>query len=789
MPRQIRGFEMTAIAAIMVAASAASAQEQSGADRPIEHWITRAGEEAEIFAANDKDEKFSQVLLGVGVCCGDHPGKISLFKNKKAQFPHRAAAVDAFRAFMKERGYSLLRKWRTGQALNAHEARYQSIIQMVYLRKGFELSKKMNTSDRLFVLKLTEQEEQDCLQYFRDVEEEGLAAVKKGYMTGGLSSEDFDDLRMFHRQNWARCIGKQYLPIALDLSKDGPWLLPFRYGTEAPDLELPWLESVMAWSTYSDTAKPDYGLTHRLRPEGVLKYLRIMNGYDRAESKEQGVLLSAKPKGIPDGQLTDYFRLSSFRGKKPVVFIFSSPADGSAPLKVLSGLEVLQRAYRDKVEFVYIPHVIQDIYEGGLAHEWSLEERARSARLMFMQYPHITFGCALEDLAETAKNAYHRNKCTFVQQRHVIVDIDGRIVSLGQWCGAGTLVRNQIESDLQRLLRNDGKANRGRQAWIPAAEYLSRNIDAQKDCIWSYTTLPKRKTLIIENANILALDKKTGDIRVEATLRNGKKEYLVRTSGLTRFLGGDNLHYGYRCSEFGELREGMVIGRIHFWADTLLGENVTVEPTPALKKKGWQRHLRGMYSVSGPTGNTIVNIKGSAYGLPLSPINAFNIVVDDDSRGILEARMIIGGSPIAKPEALIESRARIWLSGYVVEIDKKGRIITVEQDLPPEDEMKGYRFWKQADWKVDMDFGSISESRQRLEIVKGWVKRSKEGPIRYRFLVGDGCDLLISGEFDHGFTELSVGDRIGVKYQCYVDPEEVIYPEEIRISKALKASN
>jgi hypothetical protein len=178
------------------------------ATQPIEHWVTQVDKGVALFAVNDKDAKFIQLLLGAGMCGGDHPRKTSLFKNRKARFPHHVAAVDAFRAFMKKSGYGLLRRWLAGLALEGEDARYLPIIEMAYLRRGYEPSKKANTKDRLFVLELTEEETLTCAKHALEVEEEGVAAMVKGYTTGALSAQEFADVRVFHRQNWGSCVSR-----------------------------------------------------------------------------------------------------------------------------------------------------------------------------------------------------------------------------------------------------------------------------------------------------------------------------------------------------------------------------------------------------------------------------------------------------------------------------------------------------------------------------------------------------------------------------------------------------
>ena len=292
------------------------------------------------------------------------------------------------------------------------------------------------------------------VDYAARVAAAGQAALAKGYRSEPLDDADRAALRDYAIYVGIQNTGARILPFHVGASRSEP----FKPGEPAPDFCLPRLEDVLARPSYSDAREND-----------VLFYLK-------PDAADRLFLLLRKPPPPP----ADGVRLSSLRGQ-PVVLILADPVDSFFP-RCLAILEPIYRAYRDRAQFLIVHVTIHDTRMGapeffGPAaadkvthlHPQTLEQRARTAKLLYMRYPNVTAPMVLDDMRQTTRNACMAEGG---DARTLLVDVDGRLAhDGGAWFAwekgpyrDDVLWANELETELVKLLANGGKADPERKA-------------------------------------------------------------------------------------------------------------------------------------------------------------------------------------------------------------------------------------------------------------------------------------------------------------------------------------
>ena len=381
-------------------------------------------------------------------------------------------------------------------------------------------------------------ENKDLVAYVNGIVKRGNQLFLQGCSGGLLTASDLAEFRLF-----AMYTGQIWEPPVQVPSFEGWMKVNYNAGDPAYDFVLPRLEEILARPTYSD-ANP-YDEMNLFRPSIMTRLLQIMTGYEAVDDSQKGPGNLAKAKPY-DGQFKDPVTLSSFRGKKPVLFMCDDADDTwdwsgrVAPL-----WQPLYQAVKDKVEIFFIHTTVHDevmpatfasnfTIPGSRAfHSQSLEERARTAKLCYMLYPTLSIPYLMDDPGEHVLNAYQADGGSAWA---FLVDLNGKI-SFFNWqspecrdymaidggLGGGpsyalTLrheaTMNLVESNLKTLLDAGG-------VWNKEMKMVISN--------WKVTPTT------LENVQLTAVDASRGQI---TTLNKDKTPITITVDGQTRIQQG-----------------------------------------------------------------------------------------------------------------------------------------------------------------------------------------------------------------------------------------------------------
>ena len=120
-------------------------------------------------------------------------------------------------------------------------------------------------------------------------------------------------------------------------------------------------------------------------------------------------------------------------------------------------------------------------------------------------------------------------------------------------------------------------------------------------------------------------------------------------------------------------------------------------------------------------------------------------------------------------------RYAVWMPAIVTTVDAAGWRVTVERALPPRAQMKGIRFWDDAGDRATA-FDPVVKAR--LDTVRAWLADPRERPT-YELRIEDSTDIFVNG-WSKPFSELRLGDRVGVCYAAGQDESHAIRPLQIR---------
>ncbi|MCK4746396.1 MAG: hypothetical protein KAT15_05145, partial [Bacteroidales bacterium] len=151
----------------------------------------------------------------------------------------------------------------------------------------------------------------------------------------------------------------------------------------------------------------------------MFEILNALAGYELEEDQTGNEIVVPKSHSVNEGEVEGLVRLSSYRGKKPVLLILADPTDAWAwHFHLAEQVDGLHKVYGDQVEFLLIYVTVRDGYmpvydyfgpqkiKMVARHPLTMEERARTAKMFYMGYPQITIPCLLDDMGQTTRNKY-----------------------------------------------------------------------------------------------------------------------------------------------------------------------------------------------------------------------------------------------------------------------------------------------------------------------------------------------------------------------------------------------
>jgi hypothetical protein len=434
--------------AFLLAGLAASAEESTPQDRPVSEWMEAIQQQADRWYEQET-EAFAALRLTAGWSMPNLSGRAHQVHEKENE-------LKVLKQWLEQDGYALLTQLLTGESIAAEYEPYRSIILGLYLRAGLDYEKTDTPTHRAFVLDLGKVDggREACLRYRKAVNQSGQEALHKGYLTGRLTAAEVDAIRLYRIAQGQRGVGETFLPAHLGLHPLGDGKLPnasrgghglnniieLVHGEPYYDFRLRRFEDVLQRENYSDKLDTPYHLTLSLRPEGVLDFLRVLEGYEPCENEAGAKVVRLKPQLLeaqPGEPADASVRLKDRIGPKPVLLYINDPIDGPMT-EQFPAFETIYQAYRDQVDCWFIAVDIHDWYYSGMqdmlsrdkpgkypnTHYHSEEERARKMKNRYLESPHATVPCLISDNWQSVKNHYGTGGGA---NHWVIIDRDGII--------------------------------------------------------------------------------------------------------------------------------------------------------------------------------------------------------------------------------------------------------------------------------------------------------------------------------------------------------------------------
>ncbi|MCH5376727.1 MAG: hypothetical protein JJ992_22405, partial [Planctomycetes bacterium] len=614
-----------------------------------------------------------------------------------------------------------------------------------------------------------------CLQYRQVVNLSGQTALRKGYLTGRLTDAEVDAIRLYRIAQGQRGVGECFLPAHLGLHPldDGKFrdfsngmhglndIIRLVHGKPYFDFRLRTFESVLQSAKYSDRLNTPYHLTLSLRPEGVLDFLRVLEGYEPFENETGAMVVRLKPQYLeanPREPADASVRLKDRIGPKPVVLYLNDPIDGPMT-EQFPAFETFYQAYRDQVDCWFIAVDIHDWYYSGMqdmlsrdkpgeypnTHYHSHEERARKMKNRYLESPHATVPCLIGDDWQSVKNNYGTGGGA---NHWVIIDRDGKIA---EYTGNQNGNLNCIETAVRRVL-----ANGGRMAADSRAHLRWGSPDSAPNVV-----TPVNKRMRLHNADVVSVDAVKGELTVKRQGMGPKGTVQVRLKPFARVARNEV------PIKLDQVKPGERVA-IDFYLDEYIDTSQAQETELQAPEWGtWRRE----YTINGQ--RLLMTLLGH-YGLMRR-----RWYLDEAAQALpLPAR----GIRVLKPDDIktpYEEPSVMWMSGHVIAIDATTHRITVKRTPITVEAAKGYGFYLEAK-KNGQSLALTDTARLRLAEVERWLQDPKGQVV---VLADDAVDYCLNGEFGGGFDDIQVGDFVGVRYYPDRQPGGMFVPHTIRVSK------
>ncbi len=417
--KKITKLAAVAIFAMTIISSAYSAEEI----KPLREWIKIMEQEEKEMAK--ADPLFYQIQAGAAY---KHIG------HNHFELSEVLKARKVFEEFMTKRGNEMTKQWiANGYTLPENQKLYRYILNIAYIHKAYFLKKGKRGLKKLGVLP-KDFDKEKCKAYYTKINTLGKGIksrekingkwknlyknglVVKGYKTAGkYTRKETENLRLYRgvlEAGHTNPPGMKITPVRL-----GIYNANLQAGKPAPDFTALYTDTILDGEKYNDNITDfPHNIIRYLQPIGLKEFSLMYEGY----TYENDTVIARNiplPKYIKE---KDAFRLSSFKGKKPVVLFFAEPCDITCwHGKNFIYLQPLFHAYKDKIEFCLVNVTVGDTYMGNPAwfgehagdsvkfgHHISYEERAMSDKILYMGNPEFSFPRVLDNMSRTIQNAY-----------------------------------------------------------------------------------------------------------------------------------------------------------------------------------------------------------------------------------------------------------------------------------------------------------------------------------------------------------------------------------------------
>ena len=751
--------------------STISAAESTKA-RPISEWIDIIEQEANAWYANETPN-FAALRLAAGWSMPGLSGKDSQRRQVAEELPILLEWLDNI-------GYEILNRILDERRLTPEEEPYRPILLGLYLRAALDYAKTDIPEGRALCLDLSRLSggREACLTYREDVNRKGQERLYRGYLTGKLTRDDVEAIRLYRIAQGQRVVGESFLPMHLGLHPlaDGRLLgraggghgvnnvIAANHGKPFYDVRLSRLETVLQSERYSDKLETGYHLTLSLRPEGVLDFLRVLDGYEPYRNEQGATVMRLRPELLdprPGQKPADSVRLSHRVGIKPILLYINDPIDGPVS-EQFPAFETIYQAYRDQLDCWFVAVDIHDWYYSGMpdmlsrdtpgefsnTHSFNEEERARKAKNRYLESPHATFPCLIGNNWQSVKNFYGTGGGA---NHWVIIDRNGIIA---EYTGNQDGNLNHVETAIRRILANDGLMapdSRAHIRWKSPEEAPNR-------------TMPANRRVRLHAAEVVSVDatKRQLTVRGDGVGRDGLIE--IRLTPFARVCRHEV------PIELDDLQTGETVV-VDFHADDYLDpRQAQVTELEAPTYGTWRRRYE-----LGDQRMEITLLGRYGWLRRRWYVDRLNKAEAIPGRSV----RVLDGSQVERPGS---EPVVMWLSSRVTGVDADTHMITIRRTPIDPGGARGYAFYQELT-RNGRHVALTETARVRLREVERWLG-TKESTVTV--LSDDAVDYCLNGEFGGGFTSIAVDDFVGVRYYPSHQPEDVLIPHTIRISKPMK---
>jgi len=235
------------------------------------------------------------------------------------------------------------------------------------------------------------------------------------------------------------------------------------------------MEHAMKSPAYTDAPPADY--FRIIQKHSVDEFYQMFAGYEKMETADGRIRVKGKTQKQEEGMVC----LAQERGQKPVLLILADAMD-CFWARASAVFEHIYQVYGEHLACYWVNIDVGDFLIAGDStsnffkpwqgkelpgHAVSLEDRARTAKKLYMTHPHLTFPCLLDDLGDTTANRFLE---TGGSSAAVLIDKNGALAWQGHhnWehfannCPPQRGLceqfpwANELELEIRALLKNNG---------------------------------------------------------------------------------------------------------------------------------------------------------------------------------------------------------------------------------------------------------------------------------------------------------------------------------------------
>ncbi len=795
-----------------------SGQADTLPDRLLASWagcetaeilITNAVMKGLVIRLKAEDRAFTKIEVGCAILASRaganhkiHPLYEKLKDTTRKITEDEQVCVDAYQAFLKDKGEAFIKKILAGRELSADEAKYRYLLHA-------EISVRAGPG----AFGADKEDDHETLAYARTVLRSGKKVIVKGCAGQPITTDDIEALRLY------RAVQAVYAPATgqmhpTDIYYDNKGIPCIHYpdvGEKMIDFTFLDFDAMLKSPAYSDYSS--LSLTEFLRLESLAE---MFARFDSHDLDSDGVVIPAQPDALRSRYHHDYEKpvttADILASGKPTLLSWICWEDRTFPAPNAWMTEYLRRAYGDKLQVVYLgapsplygDMVIDEFRFFGpnpaaaplkgldtrLGEEDNTPERlARITKIACMENP-VVSGRILMELPGEPYVAF---AATGQKHDHItLLDAEGRTVSLGYYSfNSPTVTGGWWEESsffgdyyhafrrhplLERLVRafiaNGGMYDKNlldtelhptypTRQFAKHDVFVVRSIDAKKGILHAGWVKPLRRgtyggigqwpTEFKPEKEIDVRIKISPDTRIVMRMKDGKAWWPVHSEKMSPH--DTPAGVVKQLVRLTDLKPGD-----RFWADIVIDEKQDVP----------RKHLSDR-----------VTKEDRLRGFDLTDY------LDKDLDAVRIQNFLDGRGRGGNAHYIMGSMMPLY--GTIAKID--GTTVTVKIAKKDVVNMRGYQLWKQEEKNADPTVSEVDYARKSLPVIRRWAEGT-DADRTYTFVVDRAVRITRNGQEDKTAADLKAGDYVYIAYHMWYETQHQgqcpIYPETIMASEPIQ---